>query len=261
MYPIIEMPNSFTELNQQARGLVSKIRESLSLKPISLTLPPNEKIPDGAQCLYYIERGPLVMAKDGEGILFFEDGDFGNSSVQISEQNIIIRAGDFPADCLVYPYVDVLKEISNNPKLYELWSSYTQILIQMVALMTANLIPVDRQADPQTKVFKAGDVIVEQGSLTDEVFTMVEGRADVLVDGVKVGEIKDDEIFGAAGALTKTPRNAKVVSTTHSFVLSISSDQFISLIHSRPTTVLKLIQSMSQIISTQNQKLVRGQGT
>jgi len=85
---------------------------------------------------------------------------------------------------------------------------------------------------------------------------LIEGHADVLVDGKKVGEVLSDEIFEAMAAFSDTARNVTVRATKSCVVLSLPAQQFIGLMSSRPATVLKLINDMARALVTANKTLI-----
>jgi CRP-like cAMP-binding protein len=55
---------------------------------------------------------------------------------------------------------------------------------------------------------------MKEGGFANELMALEEGTAEVLRDGQKVGELKAGDIFGEAGLLEKTERNASVVATS-----------------------------------------------
>jgi len=59
--------------------------------------------------------------------------------------------------------------------------------------------------------FKFKDYIVEQGDVSEEIFYIINGECHVFHDNLKVGKLKKGEVFGEAGAIFKTKRNATVV--------------------------------------------------
>src|SRR5690606_2487541 len=99
--------------------------------------------------------------------------------------------------------------------------------------------------------------MVEQGSHGDEVYTLMEGKAEVLVDGVKVGEILEEEMFGAVSLLTDKPRLASVVAATDCMVVRLSKEEFINLVQTRPDTIFKLASDLSRAIMALNDQVVQ----
>jgi CRP/FNR family transcriptional regulator, cyclic AMP receptor protein len=66
----------------------------------------------------------------------------------------------------------------------------------------------------EAKEVPEGTVIMKEGGFANELMALEEGTAEVLREGKKVGELKQGDIFGEAGLLEKTERNASVVATS-----------------------------------------------
>ncbi|MEX1038916.1 MAG: cyclic nucleotide-binding domain-containing protein [Acidimicrobiia bacterium] len=63
-------------------------------------------------------------------------------------------------------------------------------------------------------VLPAGSEIVSAGALAYEMFIIVEGAADVLVDSVKINQLGSGDVVGEIGVLKTHKRTATVVATT-----------------------------------------------
>lgn len=59
--------------------------------------------------------------------------------------------------------------------------------------------------------FKFKDYIVEQNDTNEEIFFIIDGECQVFHNKKKVGNLRAGEIFGEAGAIFKSNRNASVV--------------------------------------------------
>jgi CRP/FNR family cyclic AMP-dependent transcriptional regulator len=85
---------------------------------------------------------------------------------------------------------------------------------------------------------------------------MIEGVAEVLVDGVPVGRIGEGEIFGAMAVLTQAQRSATVRAKTACSVIEVPKEQFTELIRSNPVTIHGLLIDMANSIVNLNEQLV-----
>lgn len=104
--------------------------------------------------------------------------------------------------------------------------------------------------------FQAGDTIINQGDVADRVYTLLEGAADAVCDGVKVGEIHANEIFGALAVFTRQTRIASVIATSDCTVLAVRKEEFIALIEHQPQICLGLIEEMAAKINQLNNQLL-----
>ena len=102
----------------------------------------------------------------------------------------------------------------------------------------------------------AGDVIIRQGDTADLVYTIIHGEAEVFVDDVKVGEIGEEEVFGAMALFTKEPRSATVIAKTACTIMAVPQEDFATLIEAQPQAALNLIENLARRITAMNQQLI-----
>jgi CRP/FNR family transcriptional regulator, cyclic AMP receptor protein len=104
--------------------------------------------------------------------------------------------------------------------------------------------------------FAPGETIINQGDAADLVYTLIEGKADAICDGVKVGEIHQNEIFGALAVFTRQPRIASVVARTDCTVMMVNKDDFVQLIFEQPQISVGLIEEMAAKINELNSQIL-----
>jgi len=74
--------------------------------------------------------------------------------------------------------------------------------------------------------FKYKDYIVEQNDMHEEIFFIIDGECQVFHNKKKVGKLRAGEIFGEAGAIFKSNRNASVIcSSKDATLLSFCIDE------------------------------------
>ncbi len=205
--------------------------------------------------LYLVTEGSFSWCRDAEICFVIEQGDvigfeecFGHRTGRY--------ATEFAVRCDRYPLKDIMEQIAITPAVGDLWNAFHA---SRGAYINAHLLQAmrgEKQFTPEILSYHAGHTVIEQGTPGDKVYTLINGHAEVLVDGVSVGEVLCDEIFGALAALTDMPRTATVVTTQDSMVLSIPRENFLELVESRPATVLKMVQDMARTIVDLNKKVV-----
>lgn len=104
--------------------------------------------------------------------------------------------------------------------------------------------------------FAAGETIIHQGDAADLVYTLIEGSADAVRDGIKVGDIHQNEIFGALAVFTRQTRIASVVATSDCTVMMVNKNDFIQLIFQQPQISVGLIEEMAAKINELNNQLL-----
>jgi CRP-like cAMP-binding protein/small-conductance mechanosensitive channel len=117
---------------------------------------------------------------------------------------------------------------------------------RMVALRTVGLFhgfsvdELNQLAERlQPAPYLAGDTLVRQGAEAVRLYIIVEGRADVYVQGdagerAKVAELGPGDFFGEMALMTGEPRTATVTAKTPMLVYRLDKDSFRDLIVSRP---------------------------
>jgi CRP-like cAMP-binding protein len=83
--------------------------------------------------------------------------------------------------------------------------------------------------------FDAGDVLVRQGAESDDVYLLLEGTADVDIDGQRVATLGPKDLVGERGVVTGTPRAATVTAASHTAALVLSRTRFAELVEANPS--------------------------
>ncbi|MFQ3228982.1 Crp/Fnr family transcriptional regulator [Reinekea sp.] len=110
---------------------------------------------------------------------------------------------------------------------------------------------------PGFDFFRSGDVIIREGEPADAVYTLIQGRAKVMIDGRQVGEVKENEIIGLQAMLLKTNRTATVIAVGPCSAVRVQYDKFRLLIQTRPELVISTLESMALQISRANQRITK----
>lgn len=259
MYPLIDdgelLRDEFAKAITSLEKLLSRVTCRQEEVLISVT---NNLFSDADHggFLFLITEGNLSWSRGDEISFVLEPGDL----IGIEEflgTPLGVYQGDFAVRCKKIPAETFLKEVHSTPELSHLWNEYLAIRGVALAATLMNVLQGETKFEPSITPYLAGDKIIEQGSAGRDVYTLISGHADVSVDGVAVGEILPDEIFGALAALTSLPRTATVTARTDSIVLSVPAEKFRELIQRRPHMVQKLVEDMSRTIVDLNSKIVR----
>lgn len=187
----------------------------------------------------YLLSGLVKLYSGGVDVMFFESDsllfcppDFGGIFQTLSVQTV--------------KYLDANK--ASVPFITSYYSSYLSLTRFSPAFIEHQSITV-----------AAGKEIIAEGSSGTEVFIMLSGSADVLVGGSKVGEVLEDEIFGAVSALTGARRNAAVVTTSECCLLEFGQEQFSELVRHRPEIATKLINDLARALGSTNLEVIAQQ--
>lgn len=158
------------------------------------------------------------------------------------------------------PWPDCEQQLKASHDFFQAWFGMLHaeraLLTAISAEFMSRSLGQSEGAQPLPVAVDAGDVLIQQGDSSNEVFTLIEGQLDVQVDGVAVGKIEKDEIFGVISAMADAPRSASVVASTPALVLKLPKGEFLQLMRARPGTVIELVKSMSRALISANEKVV-----
>ena len=257
MYPLFEVIDSFSALNEKAHAMALKIFERLPCEKTKKTVEASDNVL--ADDLYkkwrLVTSGSFSFYKGVERIWLHEKGDvLGLPHYQnIGEQRI---ASELPFEVLEVENAALEKCLSESTELQKMWADYFLVHAQLLSLLVSSLLPKADLFQPKVVNFKKGEAIIKQGSKSAEVYSMMNGRAVVTMDGVEVGTVSEDDIFGFIAALTASPRTATVTAQEDCVLLEVSSDHFLELIRSRPAKIFQLLTSMAKAMVGLNSKVI-----
>ena len=101
-------------------------------------------------------------------------------------------------------------------------------------------------------VLVAGDPLVRQGEASESCYLVLDGKANVTIDGIDVGLATAGDVVGELGLLQRSPRSATVVAQTPMTVLGFDEATFHELLDEIPVlrrrltaTLVKRLQETS----------------
>ncbi|HEX2957999.1 MAG TPA: cyclic nucleotide-binding domain-containing protein [Chitinispirillaceae bacterium] len=105
------------------------------------------------------------------------------------------------------------------------------------------------------KEITTGDIIFEQGEVSDFLYYIVEGRYSVQANGHQVSVLTPDDIFmGEMSFLLNNRRSASVTAESNGKLIQISKKQFVETIKKHPHYALFLCRLLAQRILRSNQR-------
>lgn len=239
--------NFALESGEKLQAFVVRFREYCtqvggSLEGQNVSFPASKKLQqeEGIVCL---TEGQLHLCRGEQRLASFEEGE-------IIDLSWFKDLGFFQLET---DFAVLAKSVNlSSSQLNELQKHFSQLLLALFE----QLAPKADSFQPRFLSFKEGDQIIEEGSEGTEVYTMIEGEAEVFVGSTRVGQIKENEIFGAIAALTGTKRTASIIAQRPCSVLECSREEFRQLIQTRPQTVESLVQSLAEKLLSSNQRAV-----
>lgn len=102
-------------------------------------------------------------------------------------------------------------------------------------------------------IYRAGDVLFQQGDIGDSAVVILSGEADVVVDGangpIKVAEMGANAIVGEIAILCDIARTATVIARTEIEALRISKENFLKLLSDFPEMTIEVMRVLAQRLS------------
>ena len=243
----IECKNIIKEL---VKGLVPLIEEEIIHAGEDLATRANHN-----KHFYLIQEGNLSLKIDKKILCFLNENDLIGLVPDLWCGKEMVSS-EFAVKVAVYDRLHFDNLRAKDKSKSELFEKYLLSQLKLQAVIMSALLKSEVILEPELQHFSEGDIIIEQGSKAGNVYTLVEGKAEAFVDGVKVGDILREEIFGMLAAVTGSPRTASVIAASRCVVVAVPPAKFIELIQNKPQAVLKTIENMSRLIVDLNTKVV-----
>jgi CRP/FNR family cyclic AMP-dependent transcriptional regulator len=97
---------------------------------------------------------------------------------------------------------------------------------------------------------KDGTELTSEGKAGREFFVIVEGTADVLIDGKLISSLRQGDFLGEIALITDQPRTATVKAKCPVRVLVITARDFRALLAHSPEIQRKVLLAMAERLST-----------
>lgn len=250
-----ERPDHIDELLERLRLLSAKLFADLPAGQRNLCSKTDNLYASASpEHLFIVRSGSLAAFCENRLNLYFEPGDLIGLTqcYQLPSFNILIEES---AEVEQYEADQLLRYVTETKERQAIWTSYLISLVSLFQDLFGRSQDISRQPSSGFLSFAPGQVIISQGDDARHVFTILSGEADVFVDGTQVGEILQDEIFGAMAVFTGKKRSATVQARTSCNVIAVPKEEFITLVKSHPQTTMILIENMAHHISTLNSQL------
>lgn len=255
MYLPQQTPEEFRRLDQNAKAVLAGVVQGIPPTRPGVRISSNQDVfanPERQGKLYLLRDGVVSYVLDNKILFYFEPGDL------IGAEHLLTKAPaqivtDFAVVADEYDGSQFLTTVCSAPDLQRRWSEYLVLQSSLLLSLTRSLLRPPPAGSPDIRTFMPGEVIVTEGTPSDEVLALVEGEATASSQGTSVGRIEAGEIFGVLSALTETPRTATVVATTDCLVMMLPRENFLHIIESKPATVLKMIQEMGHAVMAANE--------
>lgn len=251
----------FSDLNSAAKALLSDVLQGLGVESRTwqiTTLPGGgfKELPDDIVAV--VERGLVSVFHENAVVCVLEPGDpilpdnaclpTGVGALRYgAEDGAIIRLFDRQAF-----QAALATDAELAGKWFDVVTMHTSLLLRLNGMHIRDAVLMGGK----TETFQAGAIIIQQGDPSTDVFSMVEGLAEVLVNDVPVAKIRSGELFGTMAALLESHRKASVRALEPCTVVRVPKTRFFDLVRSRPAAVQGLLIDMARSIAELNDEVV-----
>ncbi|MEH2036913.1 cyclic nucleotide-binding domain-containing protein [Nostoc sp.] len=104
-----------------------------------------------------------------------------------------------------------------------------------------------KQPDPQS--FSAGQVIFEEGQPGDNMYGILEGQIDILVNGKIVETIQTGEVFGIGVLVGVKNRTYTAIAKVDSKLVFLDDKGFLFAVQETPMFAIEVMRSYSERLS------------
>ena len=99
--------------------------------------------------------------------------------------------------------------------------------------------------EKNVKTFAAGEHIFEQGHIGNEMYGVLEGQVEIVLNGKVVETVDDGGIFGELAIIDTHIRSAAAVAKTNCRLAAIDQKRFTFLIQQTPYFAIQVMQVMA----------------
>ncbi|BDI14963.1 hypothetical protein ANSO36C_07650 [Nostoc cf. commune SO-36] len=105
------------------------------------------------------------------------------------------------------------------------------------------------QKQPDPKEFSAGQVIFEEGQSGNEMYGIIEGEVDIVVNGKVVETMETGEVFGVGVLVGVENRTYTAVAKVDTKLGFLDEKKFLFAVQETPVFALKVMKSYSERLS------------
>ncbi|MBP9837654.1 MAG: cyclic nucleotide-binding domain-containing protein [Proteobacteria bacterium] len=254
------LPPEFEIADNSAKTLLAEIVKSISPVSRDVTFSSTDNWyadKERAGKIYFIKEGQVAHKVYGKLLHYYNEGDlFGVDNLYTPADSKL--ACEFAIVVDVYETEDFFNKVNSNPKLARKWAEYSAQQLKLYSILLSFFVNDYSGYIPEVRLYVAGDVIITEGESSEEIYSMVEGKADVFVKGQQVGKVTQDEVFGTVAGLTNKPRNSTIIAHTDCMVAVLPKENFKYLLYTQPDTVVKLVEDLARALDSVTEKLKAG---
>ena len=247
MFTVAQVGPEFEELTARSHRLAEELLDGLKVADSNVLISKGEILTGpsaGSEKFFRLTDGNVPANFNGVLLFHYDPGELIGLENAFGVTNLESTL-DFAVRLDIFDKEKTLKKIRKDAGRFEILMEYIAVQTALFqSLLSANL-PGNRRPSFQVRTFDPGDVIIRQGATDQDVFSMINGTADVFVDETRVGRIGENEVFGEMARLTGEPRSATVSAHTRCEVMVFEGGDFDRIAESNPKALIEIARNLS----------------
>ncbi|PCJ52598.1 MAG: hypothetical protein COA79_23625 [Planctomycetota bacterium] len=202
--------------------------------------------------LVYVEEGAFKLCFDGKVVRMVEDGDLFYLSADLSRDGAVLFC-EYAGKVRILKHSIFQGTIAGDKELEDIWRKWEVKQADMLIHLSNHYLLTSLRPNIHALNFDAGEVVIQEGDESSEVFELLDGRASVYVHGKKVAEIEEGAVFGEIQFLIGSKRSATIKTDTICTINSIHRDDFAEMVKTRPQLILNIAKNLAEkLVELQN---------
>ncbi len=249
-------------LESLRRLVIREILQPLSRGSLHRTVPAESCVDFDPQLVWLVNSGTATLELQGRGVLTLEAEDLLGSWFGSVGPISLVTDCSQSCELVGFAWAAIEQTLAADPRKLHLWCSFQAALSAEFFASFAELKVSSTPPTPRYRHYAPGETILLEGDDGDEVFVLTSGAASVQVRGSSVGEIHEDEVFGALSALIQGgTRSATVVATEPSDCMVFDRGEFRDLLRNNPRLMEKLFVDFARALHDANDSMLRASST
>ncbi|KTD61741.1 cyclic nucleotide-binding domain-containing protein [Legionella spiritensis] len=203
---------------------------------------------------FYLKTGTIELSLEKMVLLSYVAQDFIIPPVDAFSQLSLITKNS-QVELVPITYQDVYSATKKDMQKSQLWNRFLTFHVSVLIEVIGVYSRFKMNWRYNIEQFQSGEIVIKQGDEAQNAYILLEGKADVCVNGHNIGHIQTGEIFGAIAVVTGNKRNADVIAKTNCKILKISKNDFFKFLGYYPKFSSRIIDDMAKVINRLNLSL------
>jgi CRP/FNR family cyclic AMP-dependent transcriptional regulator len=241
--------------------VVASILKPLAARGLHRIVPAGTTLEFDLSLVWWIVKGSLNIQLAGNPIVSLAEGDVVGAWKTPEQSLSLVTSEETSCEMVGFPKTLISAELSKDIRKCELWAAFQSEMCAELFAAYVDLNAVLATPIPRQKRFDQGETIILEGEAGEEVFVLLKGAARVMLRGEPVGEIHEDEVFGALASLTDSARTATVIADEQCDCMIFTKDEFRDLLRTDPHLLTKLFSDFGRALHDLNDSVLKSHHT